>query len=59
KGTLSRSRKENVGSEATDDEGTPLYYDNEMTRGRKKYPKIRSTRRTVLTMGLTLVSVVA
>jgi len=54
--------------DSTDDDSGHVYHDNEMTRteeranarrDQKKYAKITSTRRAVLTMGLTLLSVVA
>ncbi|KAF9925663.1 hypothetical protein FBU30_004614 [Linnemannia zychae] len=64
KGALSRATSS---GDSTDEDGGHGYHDNEMmrTEGRnrnkrkRKYAKITSTRRAVLTMGLTLISVVA
>ncbi|OAQ30815.1 hypothetical protein K457DRAFT_425958 [Linnemannia elongata AG-77] len=69
KGALSRARSTS-GDSTDEDGGSHGYHDNEMmrTEGRdnlnnkrkqRKYAKITSTRRAVLTMGLTLISVVA
>ncbi|KAF9092348.1 hypothetical protein BGX23_004391 [Mortierella sp. AD031] len=69
KGALSRA-KSSTGGDSTDEDGGHGYHDNEMMRTegresrerqqrRRKYAKITSTRRAVLTMGLTLISVVA
>ncbi|KAG0018533.1 hypothetical protein BGZ81_010189 [Podila clonocystis] len=59
KGALSRARS----SDDESDSSGHGYHDNEMTRSKssrhRKYTKITSTRRAVLTMGLTLISVVA
>ncbi|GJJ70009.1 glyceronephosphate O-acyltransferase [Entomortierella parvispora] len=70
KRTLSRARPSSMAGpgDSTDEESGHTYHDNEMTRTeeranarreQKKYAKITSTRRAVLTMGLTLLSVVA
>ncbi|KAF9214025.1 hypothetical protein BGZ59_004443 [Podila verticillata] len=60
KGALSRAKS----SDDESDSSGHGYHDNEMTRSQgsgrhRKYTKITSTRRAVLTMGLTLISVVA
>ncbi|CAO3564048.1 unnamed protein product [Mortierella alpina] len=67
KSALSRAKKPAHSGDSTDDDSSHGYHDNEMTRteGRehakrqRKYAKITSTRRAVLTMGLTFFSVVA